>query len=102
AIDERHAPAPAVHAEVGVLGHDAEVAPESELHAAGDRGALDRGDHRLVELEARRAERPAGNLATVAARPGRGEVELAQRGRRVQRAHELEVPSRAERSAGAP
>src|ERR1700756_3052525 len=37
-VDQRHAPAPAIDAEICVLGHHAEVAPESELHAAGDGG----------------------------------------------------------------
>src|SRR5208282_2913336 len=37
AVDERYAPALAVDAEIGVLGHDPEVAPECELGAACDR-----------------------------------------------------------------
>src|SRR6476661_3965718 len=36
AVDQRHAPAAAIHAEIGILRHDAEIAPESELHAAGN------------------------------------------------------------------
>src|SRR5258708_5609278 len=53
AVDQRHAPAAAIDAEVGVLRHHAEIAPEAQLHAAGDRGTLDRGDDRLVVLQPR-------------------------------------------------
>ena len=44
-IDQRHAEAAAEDAEGGVLGDDAHVGPQRELHAAGDREAFDRGDH---------------------------------------------------------
>ena len=47
AVDQRHAPAPAVDAEHGVARGDAQVAPERELEPARDGVALDRGDHRL-------------------------------------------------------
>ena len=47
AVDERHAPAPAEHAEHRVARGDPQVAPDRELEPAGDRVALDRGDHRL-------------------------------------------------------
>src|SRR6202023_2443784 len=40
-------PAPAVDAEISALLHDAQVAPEGQLHAAGDGRAGDRGDDRL-------------------------------------------------------
>ena len=53
AVDQRDAPAPAEHAEHRVAGGDAQVAPERELEPAGDRVALDRRDHRLVEQHAR-------------------------------------------------
>src|SRR3954463_1892231 len=53
------APAPAVDAEIRRTLHHAHVAPEREFEAAGDRGPRHRGDDRLVELEAGRAERSA-------------------------------------------
>ena len=58
AVDERHAPAPAVHAERGRLGGDAQVAPHRQFDAAGDGEAFDRGDDRLVQQQPRRAHRP--------------------------------------------
>ena len=86
AVDERHAPAPAEHAEHRVARRDPQVAPERELEAARHRVALDRGDHRLGEQHARRAHRP-----------------VAVFGHRVPatRAHTLQVGARAERAAGA-
>src|SRR5262245_32685678 len=54
AVDQRHAPAAAEHAEDGVLGGDAQVAPERELEPARDGVPLHRGDHRLREEHARR------------------------------------------------
>src|SRR4030095_12673963 len=56
-VDQGHAPAPAIDAEVGRLLHNANVAPERRLESAGNRRAGDSGDHRLVELESRRTER---------------------------------------------
>ena len=50
AIDQRHAPAPAIDAEVCALGQHTHVAPHRELHAACYRRALDSGDHRLGQL----------------------------------------------------
>ena len=47
AVDERHTPPPAEHAEHRVARRDAQVAPQRELEPARDRVALDRGDHRL-------------------------------------------------------
>src|SRR5207237_9446580 len=74
AVDERHAPAPAIDTEVRALFHYAHVAPERELEAAGDRRAGHRGDYWLVELEARRPERTARNGLAVVERV----VDLAQ------------------------
>src|SRR6266542_979073 len=51
AVDQRHAPTAAIDAEVGLLRHHSEIAPSPQLHAAGDGGALDRRDDRLVQLE---------------------------------------------------
>ena len=51
AVDQRHAPAPAVNAHVGALLHHADVAPERELHAAGDRRPRHRGDHGLRRVQ---------------------------------------------------
>jgi hypothetical protein len=47
AIDQRNAPAPAIDAEIGALGHHADIAPQRKLHAAGHGRTLYRGDHRL-------------------------------------------------------
>ena len=44
----------------GVLGGDAQVAPQRQLEAAGQAPARDRGDRRLGRDEAREAERPVG------------------------------------------
>src|SRR5262245_29114245 len=60
AVDQGHAPAAAVNAEIGLLRHHPEVAPQAELHAAGDRRALNRGDHRLVELQREGPSGPRG------------------------------------------
>jgi hypothetical protein len=60
AVDQRHAEAAAVDAEVRVLLHHAQVAPERQLHAAGHRGAADGGDHRLGQQQARRPHRAGG------------------------------------------
>ena len=46
-VDEGHAPAAAEDAEHGVVGGDAEVAPQGQLEPAGDGVSLDRGDDRL-------------------------------------------------------
>ena len=56
-VDQRHAPAPAEHAEHRVVGHHPEIAPERELEPARDRVTLDRGDHRLAEHPSGRAHR---------------------------------------------
>ena len=54
-VDERHAEAPAVHAEHGVGGDDAQVAPQRQLQPAGDGRTLDGGDHRLRQAHPRSA-----------------------------------------------
>ena len=64
AVDQRHAPAPAEHAEHRIRRGDAQIAPERELESAGDRVALDRGDHRLRQQHARRAQRTVAVDAT--------------------------------------
>ena len=46
-IDQRHAETAAEHAEGGVLGDDAHVRPQRQLHAAGHRKPFDRRDHGL-------------------------------------------------------
>ena len=50
-IDQRHTPTAAKHAHISVPGHNAEIAPERQLHPAGHSSTVDRGDHRLAELE---------------------------------------------------
>jgi hypothetical protein len=52
AVNQRHAKAAAVHAEVGVLLHHPQVTPQRQLHAAGHGGAADRRDHRLGQQQA--------------------------------------------------
>ena len=72
AVDQRHAPAAAEHAEHRVLLGDPQVAPQRELETAGDRVAGDRGDHRLREPHPARAHRAvAVALDAVAPRPAR-------------------------------
>ncbi len=56
-VDERHAEAPAVDAERGVGGGDAQVAPHGQLEPAGDGGTLDGGDDRLAEAQPCRPHR---------------------------------------------
>jgi hypothetical protein len=100
AIDQRHAPASAKHAELGALGRHAHIAPQSQLETAGDGVAFDSGDHRLGQQMARRAHRargfgieqrrvrrswPGGNLEIVAgaeraAAPGQDRHRLARVG----------------------
>ena len=47
AVDQRHAPAPAEHAEPGALRRHAQVAPQRKFEPARHGITLDRGDHRL-------------------------------------------------------
>ena len=89
AVHQRDAPAPAVDAEHRVLGGDAQVAPDRQLEPAGDRVALDRGDHRLAEQHPRRPDRPVAVGLDPAAR---GAARLA---------HRLEVGAGAELAARA-
>jgi hypothetical protein len=56
-VDQRHAPAPAEHAEHRVLGGHAQVAPQGQLQPAGDRMALDCGNDRLGQGHAGRSHR---------------------------------------------
>ena len=69
AVDQRHAPPPAEHAEHRVACGDAQVAPARELEPAGDRVAFDRGDHRLGEQHARRAHRAVAVRCTALPTP---------------------------------
>ena len=68
-------PAPHEHLdELGRVGHHDEVAGQGELGAAAGRGAVHRGDHRLLAVEHRADEPlPAGadEPGRVARRPGR-------------------------------
>ena len=50
-VAQRHPEAAAEHPEDGVLGGDAQVAPERELDAAGHGVALDGGDDGLAQRE---------------------------------------------------
>src|SRR4029078_153659 len=62
AIDQWHTPATTIDAEIGFLRHYAKIAPEAELHSAGNGGTLDCRDDRLVQLEARRTQGAAWNF----------------------------------------
>ena len=60
AVDQRDAPSAAEDAECRFgIGH-AQVAPERQFEAAGDRVAVDRGDHRLAQHAAGSGPSPAG------------------------------------------
>ena len=69
AVHQRHAPAAAEHAEHGVLGRDAQVAPQRQLEPAGDGVAFDRRDRRLRQQHARDAQRTVAVSATRLPRP---------------------------------
>src|SRR5207249_6259128 len=56
-VDQWHAEPAVEHPERGASAGHAQVTPQSQLQAARDRVALDRRDHRLVELHARRSHR---------------------------------------------
>ena len=60
AVDQGHAPPPAVHAEHGVAGRHPQVAPERQLEAAGHGMPLHRGHDRLVEQHAAGPHGPVG------------------------------------------
>jgi branched-chain amino acid transport system permease protein len=57
AVDQRHAPAPAIHAEDGRLFRDPQVTPKRELQAASNREPGDGRNHRFVEQQARGTHR---------------------------------------------
>jgi hypothetical protein len=59
-VDQRHTEAAAEDAEGRVLGDHAHVRPQCELHAAGHRKALDRGDHRFRQPKPARPHRRDG------------------------------------------
>ena len=90
AVDQRHAPAPAEHAENGVALDDAQVGQQRQLQPAGHRIAADRRDQRLGERQTSRPHR-AG------ARPLRIERVAARR-----IADRRQVRAAAEMTAGAP
>ena len=69
AVDQRHAPAAAEHAEHGVLLGDAQIAPQRELEPARNGVARDRGDHRLGQAHARGAHRAVAAGLDPVARP---------------------------------
>lgn len=99
AVEERHAPAAAVDAEISRFFHHADVAPKRDFETAGDRRAGNRRDHRLVEFEPCRPQRTARNRFPIIKRV----VNFAQR-RRIadQRSAILEIPSGAERTSLSP
>src|SRR5262245_30108377 len=100
-VDQRHTPTAAIDAEVRALRHHPEIAPQPHFHPAGDGRALDGRDDRLVQLEPGGPERSARNFPAIAARPCRGDIELAQRIVGIERAHVFEIPARAKRAARA-
>src|SRR5262249_52646203 len=70
-VDQRDTPTAAVDAEVRPFRHHPEIAPQPQLHPAGDGRALDGRDDRLVQLEPRGPERSARNFAAIATPPRR-------------------------------
>src|SRR5262249_48903576 len=100
-VDQRDTPTAAVDAEVRAFRHHPEIAPQPQLHPAGDGRALDGRDDRLVQLEPRGPERSARNFAAITTRPSRRDIELAQRMVGIERADVFEIPARAKRAARA-
>ena len=58
AIDQRHTPPPAVHAEHRIARRYPQVAPQRQLQPTGDGVALHGGDHRLRQQHPRRPHGP--------------------------------------------
>src|SRR5262245_56023100 len=73
-VKQWNAPPAAIDAEIRVLLHDADIAPQRQFHAAGDRRPGDRGDHGLVKIETRWAERAARRRAAIL-----GKIQMLQR-----------------------
>ena len=65
---DRHAvaaddvPAPLERSELGVLGGDADVGEQRRLEPGGERVAIDRGDHRLEDVDLARVAALAGRV----------------------------------------
>src|SRR5262249_20090885 len=78
-IDQCYAPAGAVDAKVGSVGHYPEFPPQPQFHAAGDSRTLAGCDLRLSQLEPRRSQWATRNFTTVAARPSNWDVKFSQR-----------------------
>lgn len=102
AIEQGDAPAAAVDAEVGALGHHADVAPQRELHAARHRGAFHRRDHGLRQLQPRRPQRPSRRRVGAHRKRQAAHDVLVEALAVRQRARVLEVPAGAEGAALAP
>src|SRR3954447_11697414 len=75
-IHQRHAEAPAIDAERRVPGGDAQVAPQCQFEASGDRVALDRRDDRFAQFEACWSHGCVAAFDTVAAPAGGGFLEV--------------------------
>ena len=88
AVDERHAPAPAVDAEDRVLRRHAQVAPQRELETARDGVPLDGGDHGLAEQQARRPHRAVAGLLDAIAAPLGDRAQVGPRAEAAARARE--------------
>src|SRR5262245_12578649 len=69
-VNQRYTPAAAIDAKVRFLRHHAEIAPESQFHAASDSRALYCGYDRFVQLKPRGSQRSARNFSAIAAWPG--------------------------------
>ena len=87
AVDQRHAPPPAVDAEDRVGRGHPQVAPERELETAGDGEAFDGGDDRLRQQHPRRPHRTIDRHVGVDVVPAAG-------------ADRLEIGAGAERATG--
>ena len=60
AVGQGKAPALVEQAEAGVVGHDPEIAPARQFHAAGQTPAVDGGDRGLARVQQGEAHRPGG------------------------------------------
>src|SRR5262249_46423590 len=95
-VRQWYPPTAAIDAHIGAFGHDAAIGPQGELHAPGDRRALDGRDNRFAEPEARRPHWPAWNRTAILGKFQRG------RAGRVAGCKFFQIDAGAERSGFAP
>src|SRR6516164_2745753 len=78
-VNQWHAPAPTIDAEVGLSRHHTKIAPQAQLHSASNSGALYCRDYRFIQLEARRPQRSARNVPAITLRTRDGNIQFAER-----------------------